>query len=411
MRKRIFAVHVFLFWLCCGAAAASSYNATDANAPIVVGQSAVIVQGAALPRLLGVPRNRISAHVQRQNTLHAVPVQIDGRDKEGYFELQASAADRALDGNDDCVIGEVEGGVRLSDPAAVLGDERFAELRVYDHKSGREGWLYLVARPAPADAPNNPRLRYDAQADRIESDRYRLGFSRDLPFLVEEMRWHDSNQAAWSDNLTDGMSVRHVGKLFGRVDFERTTDDYKSELEQIKQGPVRIIRRTANKVRILGWLSTPSVIIDYVAYADGFEMNTMVDLPFRIGAFFDDVETYMLMSWRSSPANPRIATRSVPEGAALDGVDSAAERAINAAGDVMLELRNDVGAMQVLMEKEDRLPVAYAVYVRDADATGPAQIGFHTSNWEAVDTDVYRLTFHVTFPRVAHSYPMAAGVR
>ena len=110
--------------------------------------------------------------------------------------------------------------------------------------------------------------------------------------------------------MLDVMKIRHQGIMFGFIPFKRTTGDYSSRLTRVKTCPLRVIRRTENRVRIVWQLKTSALYVDYVMMPDSFVMDTIVDIPFNLGLFFNDVETLTTVDWRNNQALPQLTIRS-----------------------------------------------------------------------------------------------------
>ncbi len=369
----------------------------------------VVLRGTDLSALLGLPRGAIQAQALRNGKLTEIPVQIDARDRKGYFQIgsdpkgQLRLQTQGFDDNDECVFMAADAGERLTDQAR--SDEGLVELQLTDPTNGARKWVYF--REA---MPNRSRdyVRYDAEQDAIETYRYRIGFAQQYPFLVDRLHWWSTGADDWSPNYADTMKVRHTGKFLHKLEFVRNHEDYRSKLVAVKDGPVRVIRRTHNRVRIFWMLKTPVIEIDYLAYRDAFYMDTVLDMPFRIGALFSDVKTYMTLDGRPSagPGLSRIHGAAFPDGVALDGIMSTQDRAFNASGDQHFMLSTAHGQLAAALELEADFPVRYQVYFEDnAQQLDPPEqlpgmhgnIGFLTSNWEQLDTARHHMLFRVYF--------------
>ncbi len=379
--------------------ASSTPDTVSLQYPISSPYYPVVLTGADIPGLQGKPVGYISAHAVQQGRLHAIPFQIDRRDKDGRFQIALNAEQRAreimqqLDNNDHCVFMAADAGTRLDHQQ--VQQNRFVELKLTDPDSGEHKWVYLRHDASPASSSMD-YVRYDAEHDSIESDIYRIGFSRERPFLIDQLNWKDRHSGTWGADLVDSMQVRHTGKFLHRFDFVRTQDDYSSELIAIKDGPVRVIRRTDNRVRIVWILRTPSIEMDMIAYRNGFDMDTLIDVPFRIGSFFSAVETRMslVVTPVAGQAPHRIDSPSLVDGVTINGAMDDDEQRFNSSGDQQFVLSTPGGKLLVALELEPGLPIRYQVFVIDDTSTsGPhGNIGFITTNWEAMDTELHRIS-------------------
>lgn len=182
----------------------------------------------------------------------------------------------------------------------------------------------------------------------------------------------------------------------------RTQGDYRSRLVAVKYGPVRVIRRTANRVRVLSFLRTPTIYIDHLCYRQSVSMEILIDMPFRIGWFFSDVYTRMTVDWNDTPDFPetKIYSRSAANGLTIDGKMSDEKTRFNRSGDSYFLLANRYGKMLVRLDYGPDLPVEKKVYLfddrRQADPPEvvPGQfgnVGFVTTGWERMDTATHRM--------------------
>ena len=277
------------------------------------------------------------------------------------------------------------------------------ELR--DH--GNSTWVYALAmRSGPAPRSTQRHVHYDANADTVATDVYRIGFSRALPFLVDSFQWVGPGGTVRTANMLDGMKVRHTGKLFSSFDFLRTQDDYRSELLSVKSGPVRIIRRTRNRVRMFLGLRTPSLYIDYFVYSNQLTMDLIIDLPFKIGLFLSDVQTLTTVDWRELPgaAPMRLLTRAHPAGYVIDGRMSDAKRDIGKSIDTDYVIATSGGDILVTLAIDPGIPIEKRTYLLD-DQSLPdppeavvgqyGNSGYATTGWERVGSGVYHMLFNL----------------
>lgn len=213
---------------------------------------------------------------------------------------------------------------------------------------------------------------------------------------------------SWSPNLLDTMKIRHHGKFFGKLDFSRTHADYRSRVAAVKVGPIRVIRRTVNSVRIISYLQSPSVTIDCIAYVNGFQTDTTIDLPFPLGWFFSDMSALATIDWNDDPSLPalHIYGENTRNGLAIDGHMTPEKDLFNKASGWNFVVESAYGLLLVQLEIEKDLPVKAGNYLQDDRSQVdmpeniPGQfgnVGFMTSGWEKVDTSIHHLLFNVIF--------------
>lgn len=369
----------------------------------------IAISGNDLPSFLNMPVSRISAFSYRNNVLAAIPFQIDKRDSKGRYDLssKANTQNMLLDANDECVFMAADAGDRIERLESYFAQQPVFEIGIVDPKTGERKWVYL-AEPKSGQSHSITEQHYvfyDADKDSVETSIYKIGFSRAYPFLIDSLQWHADTSDKWTRNVADTMKIRHSGKLLGQP-FVRTQADYQSRLIGVKKGPVRIIRRTVNTVRILAFLQSPSVAIDYIAFANGFQMDTTVDFPFPLGWFFSNIKTYTTMDWSDDPSLPvtQIFQTGTSKGLVIDGKMTKEKELFNQAGGQQYALQNAYGLILTQLVVDKDLPViANNFLLDDRSQTDPPEnlpgqfgnIGFLSTNWEKVDTAPHHLLFNV----------------
>jgi hypothetical protein len=366
----------------------------------------VILRGSKLALLLGVSLSRIHAMANHGSASEAIPFQIDQRDTKGRYVLTASDAgsNPKLDVHDECVFMVSDAGNRVT----TIPERTAIEIVIMDPKTKEQKWVYLVetktAQTLPASRKHH--VAYDPTRNTIETDTYRIEFSTATPFLIDSLQWHTDDPNKWSPNLVDTMKVRHYGKLFGNIDFTRTQADYKSRVVAVKDGPVRVIRRTLNSVRVIWYLQSPSVTIDYVAYANGFTMDTTIDFPFPLRWFFSDVSTLTTIDWNDDPSLPglRIYGADMRNGVAVNGRMTPEKEQFNKIAGQRFAIENSYGLILTDLEIEKNLPIVSHLYLHDERSQVdepeniPGQfgnVGFMTIGWEKIGTSIHHLMFNV----------------
>jgi hypothetical protein len=373
----------------------------------------VVLQGRDLPPLLDVPIDRISLYAFRDNTLGPIPFQIDRRDRKGRFQIPADENDlltekgALFDENDECVFMVSDAGGKPAALPAGLNISLAVEIILTDREDGRNLRVYALVSPeATGDTAAQDYVTYHGEDDSVESETYRVSFSSKKPFLIDTILWKEAVTHRYAPNFTDTAKIRHRGKLFRQFDFLRTQADYKSRLVAVKDGPVRVIRRTVNKIRVLWKLRTPSILIDSIHYANAFYMDTILDLPFRPGLFFSDIETVLTIDGRDISSLPltKVYNEAASGGVIIDGKMAEEEENLNRSGGSSLIVSNRFGKILVALEFDKDSPISAASYlVDDVQRPDPPEnvpgqfgnLGFITTGWEQIDTSVHHLVFTV----------------
>jgi len=367
----------------------------------------VIVPAQKLPALLGKPIRQIALLHYRNLQLSPITSQIDQRDTDGRFLLdsETSTAGRTpvLSTDDEIVFRLTDRATRLPPGSASAEGSSLVEIEVNDSQTGQTGWVYAGLTGSAAKRHAHKRVTYQAATDSVETGNYKISFSSQHPFLIDKFHWKLARNS-WSPNVLDAMKIRHQGIMFGFIPFKRTTEDYSSRLTRVKTGPLRVIRRTENRVRIVWQMKTPALYVDYVMMPDSFVMDTIVDIPFNLGLFFSDVETLTTVDWRNNPTLPQLTILSPGSTSKIvvNGQMSEQKKQFNTISDTRFSVHSNYGSVFVKLDIPDDFPIQPWLYLSDrTDVADPPEnqqgqfgnVGYRTTGWENIDTEVHHLKF------------------
>ncbi|MEK6775348.1 MAG: hypothetical protein AABY87_00530 [bacterium] len=418
---RVLFFHAFLFVCLALPNEASSLGPAAASLqhisllrPISSPYYPVVIKGRDLPPLLNAAIGKISLYAfHGAKGMEPIPFQIDRKNMGGEFLIPDKKAE--IDRESKYPMGKYDelvfmasdtGEQTLSRPDGLTFSPA-VEIELLDPPSESRRWVYAFILDHESPVTGTPHyVSYQNRDDVIESETYRVGFSRQTPLVIDTLIWKGATPGESSPNLADKMKARHTGKLFQKLDFVRTEEDSESRLTAVKQGPVRVIRCTVNRARLIMGLRTPAITIYNIHYANAFFMDTFIEIPFRIGLFLSDLTTLMTMDGNDGPSVPayRVYSNSVREGADINGRMSVKKKRINASGDQDLVISSTYGKVLVSMDLGKNLPVRYRVYIMD-DQSRPdppenvpgqfGNMGFISTGWEKLDASVYHMVFSV----------------
>jgi len=408
-RRRAVVLLVFLV-LCPLSSVAATVATSDLRIdyPISSPYYPVILRGAQLAPLLGAARDRIAAYVRHGDRFTAIPLQIDRRDAQGQLLLDAAmpaalTRDDRFNAQDECVFMAGDLGERGALPVTQLRPDRIVAVELHDPKSAQQAWVYLLVLPAPVSAAGG-YVRYQPDSDALESDTYRLAFSQQMPMLADSVQWFDPALQGYGSNVLDVMKIRHAGRFLGGFTFRRGVEDYRSVLVGTRVGPVRVIRRTENSIRVFLGLRSPTITVDYIGYAQAILADIRLKVPFRNDWFFSALESVTTWDGNDGPDYPAgtVYSRSAPDGFPIEGHMNAAKLRFNASSDGAFALVNKYGTLLVTMDFPVSEPIKHQVYVMD-DRTAldppeniPGQfgnIGFRMTGWEKLARGTHHLTY------------------
>lgn len=367
--------------------------------------SLAVLRGDQLPALLGSRVDNIQLFRNDEGKLRPIRFQVDRKDELDRYLLAPKTSDNdvRLDGNDEIVFMQADAGSRLQTGHGAPG---LIELKLGKGTSQPTSWLYAQSE-APAENANlDSLIRYQPEQRSVRTPLYTIGFSAQYPFLVNSLNWKLPGANEWSPDISDTMKIRHRGSLLGLFAFHRTQEDYRSKLVASKSGPLRIILRTENRVRIWWKLGTPALYIDYVMMPDGFVMDSIIDIPFNIGLFMSDVETLTTVDWNPSPELPPffISSPYTDDPLPIDGSMSPQKQSFNGIIGDRFSVSSSWGTLETRLEIPQSFPIEASLYLQDRmthpdppeERSGEfGNVGFLSTGWEKIDTEVHHLKFTV----------------
>jgi len=370
----------------------------------------VVLTGEALAPLVNIPVQRLAFFRASAVGLSPITFQVDRRDEQGRYILDRNEVDAlghaSLTHGDEVVLRAADAGPRLHIQPPRSAPMNLVEFRLDDGTNGASGWVYASVSAKPATVADAAQIEYDLVSDVVSSADYQIRFNSRLPFLVDTFRWAQGTGNVWSPDLVDTMKIRHQGSFLGIIPFRRTQRDYQSRLVASKAGPLRVIRRTENRVRMLWRLKTPALYIDYVVMPGGFVMDTIIDIPFNVGLFFRDIETLTTVDWNHAATLPGLTAHApdYPHSLTIDGHMSQEKHDFNSVQSHRFAVVSTLGSIGVDLEIPPGVPITPWLYLRDArgEADPPedqpgqfGNIGFRTTGWERIDTEVQHVRFKV----------------
>ncbi len=259
-------------------------------------------------------------------------------------------------------------------------------------------WIY--ARVVPAPAPRSPQryVSYDAERDVVLGEHLALGFGAATPRYLAVR----SADGALGPNLLDRLKVRASARFLGVVPLGRDEDDIEWRFAAWRAGPIRVLRREYQWVRLAWRLRTPIFETESLVTRDSVELPVRLRLNFPPSYFFSAIEVQAVLDFRDlrawqvvGPGSPAQSIGTVAQ--AFDGQPGA-----------WIGLRGPQVAVVLELVLGDSLSslAPRLVYRETADENGPeAQpgempgIGFRLTEWSAVDRGAHG------FAAVAHALP------
>jgi hypothetical protein len=362
---------------------------SDAASERVPFWRAVELSGEDLGCLRGEASERLTVIACRE-ICAPIPWQLDERDSNGDLALDQGPEPNAddppgvIDDNDALLFMAGDAGRRRAARGELPATSCAMEVRVAIRDF--EAWAYALVLPGRAAVPA-PYVRYDAAADVVEAPRFTVGFRGPTPqyFALR-------SGGKLGRNLLDRLKVRAFARFFGLVPIWRDEDDLQTEFVAWRAGPIRVVRRQRQWVR-LGWgLRTPIFRNDAFVYRDYSELPVRLRLNFPPTYFFSAIEIAGILDFRDL-AGWRLIAPGFHTPARIGALDDATKRKLNElSGDWFALAGDDATLVQTLGVSPSLSSVArHLVYREDAAGQGPESVrgespavGVRLTRWEDV---------------------------
>ncbi len=296
---------------------------------------AVLLAGTQMPTLQGFPVEHLGCFASHAGAWAPVPCQIDERTSDGAYVFPAGPEANPADGDgvlsprDEWVFVAGDAGDRVPAPPWGPGLVRGVEVELTDPVDGGTAWLYLGAYDQPPPRSQRDYVRYDVGAQRVEGSSYILGFSRRAPIVFDTLILKKEAGGTGND-MVDRMKIRLTAKIWSTIDIYKTEEDYTSDLMGYIDGPVRVIRRTRNRLVLFWKIPSPSAVQDNYFYGTYFEFPVTVTLPLDMDTFLSECVLRISLDG-STPDGWWFLNSRNPRAVAMDGVWSAEEAAMDTA--------------------------------------------------------------------------------
>ena len=158
---------------------------TETPRPAITrGIEPVVLKGAALPRLLGLPVNQLFVYAYEDESLHQVPYQVDEVTRLGAY---TAVGDGIFDGQDELVFMAQDVGAQSPDASDFetlpIGPLWYA-IEVTDPISPTQhGWAYVVQSAVLTPTATTRYVNWQAEAGHIQGQTYEVGFPGLSPWL------------------------------------------------------------------------------------------------------------------------------------------------------------------------------------------------------------------------------------
>jgi hypothetical protein len=295
----------------------------------------IIVKGLELPRLKGADIDKIRVYsANGKGALEPIPFQIDERGADGslvfpFGPKKTADPDPSFDANDELIFMARDSGGRASKENRPAGAAGATEIEITDPLTHGAAWVYAFTFKNPPPKSDVDYVSITTNGDAISSPRYKSTFCKDAPISFCNLVLTEQGGGDGA-NYMDRLKIRaHAVMRVVKVAIDKTENDFSSDVLAWIDGPVRVIRRTNNKMMLFWKIPSPGSIVDNVYYLDSFIFPTEVDLPFDIGTILQEVTFRVSTDHTSQAIGKKFRSSSNPNPTSIDGKMSEDEKQLD----------------------------------------------------------------------------------
>ena len=382
-------------------------NATDSKHQAPSAQTAVRfgdvvrVAGTDLRMLGGARLDHLALLACVHTNCRPIPFQIDERDPAGNWVLDQGPepnADQASDvlQDNDLLLFMAADAAERAGRTDLPPTTAAAEIAVHDPLLHATRWAYLVRYPGIAPRSDVSYVDYDPVNDRVRGPHVSLGFQNGVPDYLAL----DGSAAPTGANLLDRLKVRATATfLWGLIHFSRDESDLTTQFVAWRQGPIRVIRRQRQWVRI-GWgIRSPAFGSYTYFYRDFAELPVSLRLNFPPRYFFGDIAIQAVLDFRDLSGWSVLAP-SLHAAIRIDGVMTPQKQALNQLTDSWFALLGpQITLVQTLGVSPSLSSVRRHLLYRESATPDPPEavpgerpgIGFRLDRWGGVGAGLHQI--------------------
>lgn len=364
----------------------------------------VTVRGTDLNAFLGTKIQFLNLYAFRDGVFAAIPFQVDRKDKNGLFVfLKADPELEPLHEQDELVFMAKDTGDRISLEDWPENRKQGVEIQAKDPVNGFKGWVYLFSFDSVPKRSSEDYVHYNAQEQKILAASYVVGFSDDAPISFN-MLAITPEAGGTGEDIVDRLKIRISARTFIGLSFEKTEKDFEAKVTAIKDGPVRVIRRSEYRITMYRVFTSPTAVCDQVYYSGFFEFPVGVDLNFDLNTVLTKA-TFQVTTDQSTPTDGYFYNENNLSGAAIDGKMTEEEKKLNLAPYNWSSVANKGSGKEACWLNRLILKTSPGVEVRlsymddqsllDPPEEYPGQlgnIGYTLTNFQALKKGSHRIT-------------------
>jgi hypothetical protein len=374
----------------------------------------IVITGEQLAQLTGLNPENIRLYAAgRGGALEPIPYQIDERDPNGdmvftFGPKKSKDPDPDFDENDELVFMAKDTGARVDRKAWPKDALKCVEIEVADPLDGSRAWAYAFAFDSPPPRSTVVYASISKDSMKIMTPNFNTQFCKDAPIAFCGIAL---TPAGGGDGLNyiDRLKVRAtVTPKLLNVCFERSENDFASELIAFINGPVRVIRRTNNMMMLFGKIPSPGSVVDNVYYYDQFIFPTVINVPLDMGTFLREMKFRVTTDHNRRAIGKRFVNSNNPHGTTIDGKMSPEEKKLNLDPYKWMIIHGTEpgkrgGWLNRIFYDEGIKAQPYLYYMDDANKLDPPEsdpgqignIGYDIRYMETLKKGIWRLTSYM----------------
>lgn len=268
------------------------------------------VSGSAVSNMTGTELSRLRVLSSRNGKLAPIPFQIDQKNSENdwvwdiipespelndWFNDETSSqvvsqkdlthddqdppGKDIFDTNDVVVFLVKDAGDQDREAVMRLGAEKLVELEVADPVDQGKGWVYLAWFESGAPALSDIHyVRYEPANFRVSGPEHEFLYSPDHAMVLDDFRL--GGVSILTSNRIRGKVIAGVGPVVLNIAFsEKTMQGYNAGYIE---GPVRIVKRSVEYIRLGPGIVSPAVNCDHFHYPWHAELPVLISKRFPV---------------------------------------------------------------------------------------------------------------------------------
>lgn len=371
----------------------------------------IVITGAKLKSLAGAPIEKIRVFAKIGGKVRPIPFQIDERLPDGRLALNKGPEAKsdpdggAFDANDELVLMAKDLGARAAKKELPGKPKKAVEIEAADPRDGTKAWAWAAVYDNPPARSDVDYVSISKTGVRVTATDYEVAFGRDAVIGFDYLRIKPTGGGEGKD-IFDRLKIRAVAiPQMINVRIEKTENDFTSRVTGWLDGPVRVVRRTENRMMIFWKLPTPASVNDNIFYYNSFEYPTTVSVPFNVGALLKKVEFHVISDHNRNSEGHRFLNVNNPTPVVADGKMSEAEKRLDPSPYVWSVYQgttkgNTGSSVNRFVYDTDSGIVPKLYYMDDSKHISPPEqepgmfgaVGYKLENLESLKSGEWRLT-------------------